>query len=132
MTGTESVSQVGVGTDQRGLLGQPDGPGVGVGDIRLQLCRFPEGPGRRAVYRYARRRPLGDRCGRHPAAEHVGHSSGCLGYTLDAAALGQDTMPVGTYQLQLFAGPSLTPVGATAVVHITAPATAGSPSGAGN
>ena len=44
-----------------GLLGQPDGHGVGVGDIRLQLCRFPEGPGRRAVYRHARRRPLGDR-----------------------------------------------------------------------
>jgi hypothetical protein len=30
-------------------------------------------------------------------------------------------MPVGTYQLQLFAGPSLTPVGQAAVVHITAP-----------
>lgn len=62
--------------------------------------------------------------------------SGCLGYTLDAAPLGQDTMPVGTYQLQLLAGPSLTPVGATAVVHITAPATppagGGSSTGAGH
>jgi len=59
-------------------------------------------------------------------------TSGCLGYTLDAAALGQATMPAGTYQLQLLAGPSLTPVGATAVVHITASATAGSPGAAGN
>jgi len=30
-------------------------------------------------------------------------------------------MPVGTYKLQLFAGPRLTPVGQAAVVHITAP-----------
>ena len=63
-------------------------------------------------------------------------TSGCLGYTLDAAALGLATMPVGTYQLQLLAGPDLTPVGATAVVHITAPATppagGGSSSGPGN
>ena len=47
--------------------------------------------------------------------------SGCIRFTLTAADLGQTTMPVGTYQLQLFAGPSLTPVGQAAVVHITAP-----------
>jgi hypothetical protein len=32
-------------------------------------------------------------------------------------------VPVGTYQIQLLAGPSLAPVGSAAVVHITAPAT---------
>ena len=51
----------------------------------------------------------------------VPDSSGCIRFTLAAADLGQTTMPVGTYQLQLFAGPSLTPVGPAAVVHITAP-----------
>jgi hypothetical protein len=47
--------------------------------------------------------------------------SGCISFTLTAADLGQTTLPVGAYQLQLFAGARLIPVGQAAVVHITAP-----------
>jgi putative serine protease PepD len=59
-------------------------------------------------------------------------SSGCLYYELTASDLGTATVPVGTYQAQLFAGPNLDPVGPTVKLDVTAPATAGSPSGAGN
>jgi hypothetical protein len=41
---------------------------------------------------------------------------------MSASTIQQAAMPVGAYKLQLFAGPSLTQVGKTAVVHITAPA----------
>ena len=60
-------------------------------------------------------------------------SSGCLGFTLTAD---QATLPVGTYQVQMFAGPSLTPVSPAVALTITAPATPqagdGSSTGAGN
>jgi putative serine protease PepD len=38
-------------------------------------------------------------------------SSGCLTYELDASDLGLSVLPAGTYQVQLFGGPQLTPLG---------------------
>jgi len=58
--------------------------------------------------------------------------SGCTGWELTPDQIGQATLPVGTYRLQLFAGPSLDPVGSVATVNITAPAAGSSPSGSGN
>jgi hypothetical protein len=51
--------------------------------------------------------------------------SGCLGYVVNASDLGLATMPAGTYQLALLAGPSLDQVGKAFTVRITAPATPG-------
>jgi hypothetical protein len=51
----------------------------------------------------------------------IPQASGCLYFTVPASALQQATMPAGSYQLQLLAGPSLTPVGKTATLTITAP-----------
>ncbi len=59
-------------------------------------------------------------------------SSGCLSYALTAAALGAAATPAGTYQVQLFAGPNLDPVGPAAKLTVTAPTTNGSQTGAGN
>jgi hypothetical protein len=59
-------------------------------------------------------------------------SSGCLSYKLTAAATGAATMPAGTYEAQLFAGPNLDPVGSTVKLNVTAPTTNGSQTGAGN
>jgi putative serine protease PepD len=59
-------------------------------------------------------------------------NSGCLSYELTAAALGASATPAGTYEVQLFAGPNLDPVGPTAKVTVTAPTTNGSQTGAGN
>jgi S1-C subfamily serine protease len=135
MTGTESVSQVGVGTDQEACSGNRTATASASATFGFSYAGFPKGLDV-ALY-------IGTPDGGHWVTDAAGtlpqntsDSGGCLSYTLYAAALGQATMPAGTYQLQLFAGPSLTPVGATAVVHITAPATppagGGSSSGAGS
>jgi putative serine protease PepD len=135
MTGAESVSQVGVGTDQEACSGNQTARASATATFGFNYAGFPQGLDV-ALY-------IGLPNGDYWKADADGSlpqstsdKSGCLSYTLDAASLGQDTMSVGTYQLQLLAGPSLKPVGATAVVHITAPATppagGGSSSGAGN
>jgi S1-C subfamily serine protease len=61
----------------------------------------------------------------------VATASGCLRYELTAGQLGITALPAGTYQVQLLAGPNLTPVSAVADLDVTAPpAGAGAPSGA--
>jgi putative serine protease PepD len=58
-------------------------------------------------------------------------ASGCLRYELTAGQLGITALPAGTYQVQLLAGPDLTPVSAVADLDVTTPPTgAGAPSGA--
>ena len=56
-------------------------------------------------------------------------SSGCFAYQLTAAQLGLPTLPVGTYQVQLLAGPNLTPVSAAAHLDVTAPTAVSPPAG---
>jgi putative serine protease PepD len=48
--------------------------------------------------------------------------SGCIGYPVSAADLGESTMPAGTWHIQMFAGPNLMPVGPEAALTVTAPA----------
>ena len=45
-------------------------------------------------------------------------SNGCFSYALTADQLGLASLPSGTYQLQLLAGPDLTPVGEPAQVSV--------------
>jgi putative serine protease PepD len=135
MTGAESVSQVGVGTDQEACSGNRTAAASASATFGFRYAGFPQGLDV-ALY-------IGFPDGSHWTVDKDGSlpqstsdKSGCLAYTVEAAPLGLDTMPAGTYQLQLLAGPSLKPVGPAAVVHITAPATppagGGSSSGAGN
>ena len=58
-------------------------------------------------------------------------SSGCFGYELTADQLGLPSLPVGTYKVQLLAGPDLTPVSAIADLDVTA-LRRQSPEGAGS
>jgi putative serine protease PepD len=135
MTGHESVSQVGVSTDQQGCPSSQTTTASASATFGFGYSGFPQGLDV-ALY-------IGFPDGGHWEVDTDGtlpqttsDKGGCLSYTVTAAGMGQATMPTGTYQLQLFAGPSLTPVGTPAVVHITAPATppagSGSSSGAGN
>ena len=123
MTGTESVPQVGVGADQKACPGRPTTTASASASFGFSYAGFPQGLD---VALYT--------AGTLP--QSTSDKSGCLTYTLDAAPLGHDTMLVGTCRLQLLAGPSLTPVGPAAPVHITAPATppagVGSSSGSSN
>jgi putative serine protease PepD len=135
MTGTESVSRVGVGTDQEACSGNQTATSSTSATFGFSYAGFPQGLD---VALYVGRPGGGhwaiDKDGTLP--QGTSDRSGCLSATLDAASLGQDTMPAGTDQLQLLAGPSLTPVGPAAPVQITAPATTpaggGSSSGAGS
>ena len=45
-------------------------------------------------------------------------SSGCIAYDLTPDQLGAGTLPSGTYQIQLFGGPSLTPIGQPTTVTV--------------
>jgi putative serine protease PepD len=49
-------------------------------------------------------------------------SSACFSYELTAGQLGLPALPTGTYQLQLLAGPGLTPVSAPADLAVATPA----------
>jgi putative serine protease PepD len=53
-------------------------------------------------------------------------SSGCFTYEVTAGQLGLATLPVGTYRVQLLAGPNLTPVSAPADLTVTSPTAASS------
>jgi S1-C subfamily serine protease len=134
MTGAESVPQIGVGATpdaacpgSRTMLASASAvfgfsySGFARGEDVALLIALPDGS------------QVAESGG--PPMGRVPQASGCLRFRVGAAAFGQATMPVGTYQLQLLAGPDMTPVGATAVLHITAPATppagGGSPGGAG-
>ncbi len=48
-------------------------------------------------------------------------SSGCFSFQLTADEIGAPILPLGTYQVQLLAGPNLTPVSPAANVDLTAP-----------
>jgi putative serine protease PepD len=48
-------------------------------------------------------------------------SSGCFSFQLAAAEAGLPVLPAGTYQVQLLAGPNLTPVSDAASLELTAP-----------
>jgi len=50
--------------------------------------------------------------------------SGCLAVALSAQELGLTSLPTGTYQIQLYGGPSLTPIGQAASVRVS---TSGTP-----
>ena len=54
-------------------------------------------------------------------------SSGCFSYSLDAGQLGLPTVPDGTYQVQLAAGPNLAPVGTATEVVISHVPSSGPP-----
>ena len=64
--------------------------------------------------------PVTGRAARSCRTEPCPTAAAASRFPVAAADFGQATMPVGTYQLQLFAGPSLTPVGPAAAA-VTAP-----------
>ena len=136
MTGAESVPNSGVGaTPDAACSGARTMAASASAVFGFSYSGFPRGLDYVAEIIQPDGNPLSDEHGDLPQGT-VSKGSGCMYFTVPAAAFQQATVPVGTYQLQLLAGPDLTPVGATAVVHITAPATppagGGSSSGPGN
>ena len=121
LTGAESVPQTGVGaTKQQACSGNRTTAASTSAEFGFRYSGFPRGADIALGIVEPDGTPVTDESQFLPHGT-VPDNSGCIPFTLTAADLGQTTMPVGTYQLQLFAGPSLTPVGPAAVVHITAP-----------
>lgn len=48
-------------------------------------------------------------------------SSGCFAIQVPASQLGLETLPAGTYNIQLYGGPSLAPIGTATAVSVGAP-----------
>jgi putative serine protease PepD len=123
MTGTESVSRSGVGTS-------PDAACAGGRTVSssasavfgFAFSGFPRGLDYSVLIAGPDGSLVGDQSGIPPQGT-VSKTSGCLYFDVPASAFQQATMPVGTYQLQLLAGPSLTPVSHAITLTITAPAT---------
>jgi putative serine protease PepD len=131
--GTESVTQVGVGaTPDAACSGRPATPASTSAVFGFRYTGFPVG----LDVAYGIILPDGtpvilDHTDGMPQ-DIAKTSSGCLHYELTANFLQTLTLPVGTYQVQLFTGPNLDPVGPTAKLDVTAPTAASSPSGAGH
>jgi putative serine protease PepD len=123
MTGTESVTEGGVGaTVGAACSGQPT---MASGDLALfgfSIAGFPAG----LDYLAHVITPDGSQLTMAPGTTPKGAT--CLYFGVSASDVNAAQMPAGAYHLQLLAGPSLTQVGPTRVVHITAPAS----SAAGN
>ena len=120
LTGAESVPQIGVGTTkQEACSGYRATAASASAEFGFRYSGFPRGADIALGIFEPDGTPVTDESQFLPHGT-VPDRSGCISFTLTAADLGQTTMPVGTYQLQLFA-PRLIPVGQAAVVHITAP-----------
>ncbi len=123
MTGAESVSQAGVGaTAAAACSGSPTAASSASAVFAFSIAGFRPG------LDYVAQFTLPDGSQLSSDQMTTPKNASCLYFILPASQVSQATMPVGAYHLQLLAGPSLTQVGPTRVVHITAPAT----SAAGN
>ncbi len=118
MTGTESVTGAGVGaTTDSACSGSQTTASSDSVVFAFGVAGFR--PGLDYIAQFTL--PSGDQL---TSNQEIMPKSGgsCLYFFMSASAVQQAAMPVGAYKLQLFAGPSLTQVGKTAIVQITAPA----------
>ncbi len=121
LTGFEQVAQTGVGANtQAACSGSRTTPGGGAAVFGIDYARAPVGldlamlialPGGNVVTLQGAGLPQATATA----------SSGCFSFQLTADELGLPALPVGTYQVQLLAGPNLTPVSAAANLDVTAP-----------
>jgi putative serine protease PepD len=131
-TGSESVTSSGVGaTADAACAGGQTLASSASAVFGFNYSGFPSGLDYMAVIVAPDGTALRDEH-QNPPQGTTTTNSGCLSFTVPAALYNQDTIPVGTYQIQLLVGPSLTPAGPAVAVHITAPAGGGSSNGAGN
>jgi putative serine protease PepD len=136
LTGSEQVTQVGVGdTTEAACTGSPAIAASTSAVFGISYARFPVGLDIAMVIALPDGTAVTVPGGGLPQAT-VRNSSGCFSFNLSAGQLGLATLPAGTYQAQLLAGPNLTAVSAPAALHLTGapagPPTAGSPSTGGS
>ena len=131
MAGTESVIQVGVGAmNDAACPGSQATPSSAAAVVGFRYTGFPVGLDIAVEIDFPDGNTLLTEAQALPQTT-AKTSSGCFHPLVPASADHAATLPVGTYHVQLFAGPNLDPVGPTASLQVTAPS-AGAPSGSGN
>jgi putative serine protease PepD len=121
LTGAELVSSTGVAaTKQAACSGSPSAAASASAMFGVRYARIPVGLDMALLIGLPDGTAVTVPGGGLPQATAKA-STGCFGYQLTADQLGLPTLPVGTYQVQLLAGPDLAPVGAAANLDVTAP-----------
>jgi len=121
-TGAEQVTGTGVGaTAQQACTGgQQAAPASAATTFGVDYTGFPPGLDMAMLIRLPDGSTVpGQQGGLLQATATAGSS--CFAYHLTAAALGLASLPEGRYQVELFAGPNLAPVGAPAGLDIGGP-----------
>jgi putative serine protease PepD len=128
LTGSEQVLQTGVGaTTGDACSGSPAIPASSSAVFGISYARFPVGLDIAMVIALPDGTAVTVPGGGLPQAAAT-TSSACFSFSLTADQLGLATLPAGTYQVQLLAGPNLAPVSNPADVHLTGSPSAGGPS----
>jgi putative serine protease PepD len=135
LTGSEQVTQIGVGASaQDACAGSPELPASNSAVFGISYTRFPIGLDIAMVIALPDGTAVTVPGGGLPQATAT-TGSGCFSFNLSADQLGLATLPAGTYQVQLLAGPNLTAVSAPTALHLTgvpAGPPAGTPSAGGS
>jgi len=132
LTGSEQVIAAGVGTTaEQACSGRPVVAAAAVPSVTFGAAYdgFPRGLDIAMLIRLPDGTALAGPLGGLPQST-ASASGGCFSYSLVASQLGLASVPNGTYQVQLLAGPELTPVSAPAEVSVagdTQPPVTGTP-----
>jgi putative serine protease PepD len=118
-TGVEQVTGAGVGvTAQQACTGgQQTAPASSATNFGVGYANFPQGLDIAMLIRLPDGTAVPGQQGGLPQAT-ASAGSGCFAYHLTASELGLASLPEGRYQVELFAGPNLAPVGAPAGLDI--------------
>jgi len=125
LTGTEAVTAVGIGATKPEACAGPRTTASSASAVfGFRYSGFPKGVDVALVIVTPDGTAVRDDSQFFPHGT-LPDGSGCIGLPVTAADLGQSTMPVGTWHVQMFAGPNLMPVSPEVALTITAPAGGG-------
>jgi putative serine protease PepD len=125
LTGTEAVTAVGIGATKPEACAGPRTTASSASAVfGFRYSGFPKGVDVALVIVTPDGTAVRDDSQFFPHGT-LPDGSGCIGLPVTAADLGQPTMPVGTWHVQMFAGPNLMPVSPEVALTITAPAGGG-------
>jgi putative serine protease PepD len=133
LTGSESVTAIGIGATKAEACGGSQTTASSDSAVfSFKYSGFTKGTDVALLIVAPDGTPVREENGQSYPHGPLDDGSDCIGLTVGAAAVGASTMPVGTWHVQMFAGPSLKPVSPEVAVTVTAPAGGGSSSGSGN
>ena len=120
LDGSESVTKAGVAaTPDAACAGSPSTQASASAVFGFRYARFPVGLDVALGIVMPNGNPvLLEKTGGMPQ-DTAKTSSGCFTYQLTAANLSTDSVPAGTYKVQLFAGPNLNPVSPVVELNVT-------------